>query len=101
MRSVMVALLGLTVAASGGGAAEKPTANQPGAKAAPACAALVFRPLPGGGTDGEQTAGRAEKRRKGARPGVVQIRGRTTKAGARVAEWLNGVQPILELRKQP
>src|SRR5438270_424778 len=62
MRSVMVALLGLTVAASGGGAAEKPTAKQPGAKAAPACAALVFRPLPGGGTDGEQTAGSYKSR---------------------------------------
>ena len=62
MRSVMVALLGLTVAASGGGAAEKPTAKQPGAKAAPACAALVFRPLPGGGTDGEQTAGTYKSR---------------------------------------
>ena len=62
MRTVLVGLLGLAVAASGSVAAEKPAVKQAGGKPAPACAALGFRALPGGGTDGEQTAGTYKSR---------------------------------------
>jgi len=41
------------VTASPGWAAAKPAAGKP----APSCAALAFRPLPAGTSDGEQTAG--------------------------------------------
>jgi hypothetical protein len=41
------------VAASPGWAAAKPAAGKP----APSCAALAFRPVPAGTSDGEQTAG--------------------------------------------
>jgi hypothetical protein len=49
--------MGLALAASGTFAAQKPAATHAAAKPAPSCAALVFRPLPGGSPDGEQTAG--------------------------------------------
>ena len=41
------------VTASPGWAAAKPAAGKP----APSCAALAFRPVPAGTSDGEQTAG--------------------------------------------
>ena len=49
--------LGLAFAATGSLAAQKPAAKPAAAKPAPACSALVFRPLPAGTPDGEQTAG--------------------------------------------
>jgi hypothetical protein len=44
------------LAVSPGWAAVKPTHAQAG-KAAPSCAALAFRPVPAGASDGEQSAG--------------------------------------------
>jgi len=64
MRILIIALfwLAITAAASGSFAAQK-SAGQPNAtKAAPACSALVFRPLPAGTTDGEQVAGTYKSR---------------------------------------
>jgi hypothetical protein len=60
----MAALLGLgvAVAASDGLAAQKAAAKASASKAAPACAALVFRPLPSGTSDGEQIAGTYKSR---------------------------------------
>ena len=75
MRIAIVAAIGVVLAtmATGSLAAQHPPGNHPpakrpptghpparhatAAKPAPACAALVFRPLPGGTADGEQTAG--------------------------------------------
>src|SRR4051794_9972354 len=69
MRVAIVAAIGLGLAtmASGSLAAQKsPTkhadAKHAAGKAARACAALVFRPLPGGATEGEQTAGQYRSR---------------------------------------
>ena len=62
MRKFIVAVLALALSPPVSGAAEKTGAKKAGAKQAPACAALVFRPLPGGGTDGEQTAGSYKSR---------------------------------------
>src|SRR5215212_3322773 len=62
MRVLVVALLALALSSTGSAAAEKASANKAGAKAAPACAALVFRPLPAGSLDGEQTAGSYKSR---------------------------------------
>ena len=46
------------LAASPGWAAAKPThAHAAAGKAAPSCAALAFRPVPAGASDGEQSAG--------------------------------------------
>src|SRR5437868_15208674 len=46
------------LAASPGWAAAKPThAHATAGKSAPSCAALAFRPVPAGASDGEQTAG--------------------------------------------
>ena len=48
----------LGLAASPGWAAAKPThAHAAAGKAAPSCAALAFRPVPAGASDGEQSAG--------------------------------------------
>jgi hypothetical protein len=49
--------VGLALLATATFAAQKPAAPHAAAKPAPSCAALVFRPLPGGTPDGEQTAG--------------------------------------------
>jgi hypothetical protein len=59
MRTLMAALCVISTVATGSGsaAAQKPAERPNSAKAAPTCAALVFRPLPSGTTDGEQTAG--------------------------------------------
>jgi hypothetical protein len=54
--------LGLAAVASGSIAAQKPSAKGGAGKAAPACAALVFRPLPSGASDGEQIAGTYKSR---------------------------------------
>jgi hypothetical protein len=54
--------VGLALAATGTFAAKKPAATHPAAKPAPSCAALAFRPLPGGTADGEQTAGTYKSR---------------------------------------
>jgi hypothetical protein len=64
MRTLAAAGLALGVAAavSGSFAAEKPTPKNTGAKAVPACSALVFRPLSSGSSDGEQTAGSYKSR---------------------------------------
>jgi hypothetical protein len=48
-----VLAVALGVAASPAWAAAKPAAGKP----APSCAALAFRPVPAGASDGEQTAG--------------------------------------------
>ena len=58
MRTAIIAAIGLGLigSATGSLAAQKPAGKHAG-KPAPACAALVFRPLPGGTADGEQTAG--------------------------------------------
>ena len=64
MKTVIVALLGMTIAASGPDslAAQKVVGHQSASKAAPVCAALVFRPLPSGANDGEQVAGTYKSR---------------------------------------
>ena len=49
--------LGLAALASSSLAAQKAAEKVSARKAAPACAALVFRPLPSGTSDGEQVAG--------------------------------------------
>ena len=54
--AVSVAVL-CALGASPARAAAKPAHNQAAGKAAPSCAALAFRPVPAGATDGEQTAG--------------------------------------------
>lgn len=59
---VLVFLVGFLCATGIGFAAEKTAGKTAGGKSAPACAALVFRPLPSGGTDGEQTAGSYKSR---------------------------------------
>ncbi|HKM71702.1 MAG TPA: hypothetical protein VKG22_07290 [Stellaceae bacterium] len=55
MKSILAVGIGLALgfAVLTAGAATKPPAQ----KAAPACAAIVFRPVPSGMTDGEQQAG--------------------------------------------
>jgi hypothetical protein len=64
MRTLMAALCVISTAATGSGsaAAQKPAETPNSAKTAPACAALAFRPLPSGTTDGEQTAGTYKSR---------------------------------------
>lgn len=64
MKILIVALVGLVfaAAAASGLSAQNPAAKQTGAKPAPACAALVFRPLPAGSADGEQLAGTYKSR---------------------------------------
>src|SRR3954470_24571644 len=62
MRKFIIASLALALSPAVSGAAENISATKAGAKEAPACAALVFRPLPAGGTDGEQTAGSYKSR---------------------------------------
>src|SRR3954470_9095541 len=64
MRTLAAALLALGVAAavSVSFASEKPSPKKAGAKAAPACSALVFRPLSSSSSDGEQTAGSYKSR---------------------------------------
>ncbi len=47
----------LALAANGAWATSKAPAKVKGAKSAPSCAAIAFRSLPGGGNDGEQSAG--------------------------------------------
>src|SRR5215208_446134 len=59
---VLVVLLALALSSTGSAAAEKASAKKAAGKEPPACAALVFRPLPAGGTDGEQTAGSYKSR---------------------------------------
>lgn len=58
----MVSILALAISTAASGAVEKTGVKKAGAKAAPACAALVFRPLPAGGADGEQTSGSYKSR---------------------------------------
>jgi hypothetical protein len=62
MRVLIGSCLALAVATSGSLAAQKPAATPASAKAAPACAALAFRPLPAGTADGEQVAGTYKSR---------------------------------------
>jgi len=63
MRTLMAALCVVTAAmTSGSVAAQKPTGKQSPAKGAPTCAALAYRALPSGTTDGEQTAGTYKSR---------------------------------------
>jgi len=64
MRTKIAALfgIGLLVASSASFGAQKATGKPNTAKAAPACAALVFRPLPSGAGDGEQVAGTYKSR---------------------------------------
>ncbi len=64
MRMLMMAVLGLSAVAatSVSFAAQKPAEKPSTMKAAPACAALVFRPLPSGTSDGEQIAGTYKSR---------------------------------------
>lgn len=65
MRIAIAASIGvvLALAASGGLAAHKTSAKPAAARPAPSCAALVFRALPAGSADGEQTAGTYSSRR--------------------------------------
>src|SRR5260221_13843117 len=58
MRMLMMAVLGLSAVAapSVSFAGQKPAEKPSTMKAAPACAALVFRPLPSGTSDGDQIA---------------------------------------------
>jgi hypothetical protein len=64
MRMLAIALLGIAAgaAASGSLAAQKPAGKPSAAKPAPSCAALAFRPLPSGASDGEQIAGTYKSR---------------------------------------
>lgn len=62
MRTLIAVILALALASAPSAAAEKTSAKKAGAKGAPACAALAFRPLPAGGIDGEQTAGSYKSR---------------------------------------
>ena len=64
MRMLVVAFLGAAAAATASGsvAAQKPAGKPSTSKAAPACAALVFRALPTGTADGEQVAGTYKSR---------------------------------------
>jgi hypothetical protein len=59
MRSTIVFGIGLTLGLAAFTAA---AATKPPAKAPPACAAITFRPLPPGMTDGEQQAGMYKSR---------------------------------------
>jgi hypothetical protein len=64
MRMLAIALLGVAAgaAASVSLAAQKPAGKPGAARLAPSCAALVFRPLPSGASDGEQIAGTYKSR---------------------------------------
>jgi hypothetical protein len=64
MRTVIATLIGLGVglATPDSFAAQKAAGHQSPSKAAPACAALVFRPLAAGTSDGEQIAGTYKSR---------------------------------------
>ena len=58
MRVLLAVLIGLGLAVAGPASfAAQKSGLDPRAAAAPGCAALVFRPLPSGTSDGEQTAG--------------------------------------------
>src|ERR1044071_10129120 len=61
MRPFITILVALALSSAASMAAEKASSKKE-AKQAPACAALVFRPLAGGGSDGEQTAGSYKSR---------------------------------------
>ena len=61
MRAFITILVALALSSAASMAAEKASGKKE-AKQAPACAALVFRPLAGGGSDGEQTAGSYKSR---------------------------------------
>src|ERR1051325_6431311 len=62
MKRLIITFVALALSSVASIAAEKTGGKKAGAEAAPACAALVFRPLPAGGTDGEQTAGSYKSR---------------------------------------
>ena len=68
MRTFITILVALALSSAASMAAEKASSKKE-AKQAPACAALVFRPLAGGGSDGEQDSDdQADKKAHGGAP---------------------------------